>query len=73
MDPLAVPLIIEVRPDLGSDGFIQLGCVPGAHGSLGKLKEKSAALEKRKVRRRVGGWWPEGQILPRDPGVGTSD
>ena len=56
VDPLAVPLIIEVRPDLGSDGFIQLGCVPGAHGSLGKLKEKPATLEKRKViRLMVGG------------------
>ena len=38
VDPLAVPLVVEVGPDLGPDGFVQLGRVPGAHGSLGEFK-----------------------------------
>ena len=49
VDPLAIPLIIEVGPDLGSDGFVQLGSVSSAYGSLREFKEKSAALERRKV------------------------
>ena len=50
VDPLAVSLIVEVGPDLGSDGLVQLGCVSRAHGSLGKFKQKAAALEESKVR-----------------------
>ena len=49
VDPLAIPLIIEVGPDLGSDGFVQLGSVSSAYGSLREFKEKSASLERRKV------------------------
>ena len=48
VDPLAVPVIVEVGPDLGPDGLVQLGCVSSAHGSLRQFKEKSAALEDRK-------------------------
>ena len=50
MDPLAVSAIVEVGPDLGSDGLVQLGGVSRAHGSLRKFKEKAAALEGSKVR-----------------------
>ena len=46
VDPLAIPAIVEVGSDLGSDGFVQLGCVSRAHGSLGKFKQKAAALER---------------------------
>ena len=45
VDPLAVPVIVEVGPDLGPDGLVQLGCISSAHGSLRQFKEKSAALE----------------------------
>ena len=46
VDPLAVSLIVEVGPDLGSDGLVQLGCVSRAHGSLRKFKQKTASLER---------------------------
>ena len=55
VDPLAVPLVVEVGPDLGPDGFVQLGRVPGAHGSLGEFKEKSATLRKDGYLRMVVG------------------
>ena len=46
VDPLAVPVIVEVGPDLGPDRLVQLCSVAGDHRSLGQLKQQPPALER---------------------------
>ena len=44
VDPRAVAIVVEVGPDLGADGLVQLGVVAGEHGPLGQVVQEAAAL-----------------------------
>ena len=44
VDPLTLPVVVEVRPHLRPDGLVQLHRVASKLRFLGELKEESSAL-----------------------------
>ena len=44
VDPGAVAIVVEVGPDLGPDGLVQLRVVAGQHGPLGQVKQHPTTL-----------------------------